>query len=131
MAVYLDSLPSGTEGDLEAIDYQIDLIRRLERRVGRVVRHVLCAYRDSWISPSHSIVLKLGFKIKSSVTLKCVTIIFSDLGERLQQMAGFRNLLVHGYTEIVAAKVHQNLSHLPDIREYVRAVCEYLDQQES
>lgn len=54
-----------------------------------------------------------------------------DQVERLQQMAGFRNLLVHGYTEIVAAKVHQNLSHLPDIREYVRAVCEYLDQQES
>ncbi len=54
----------------------------------------------------------------------------ADLGERLQQMAAFRNLLVHGYTEIVAAKVHHNLNHLSDIRQYVDSISVYVSQHE-
>lgn len=56
-------------------------------------------------------------------------IITSDLSAELQKMAGFRNLLVHGYAELLAASVHANLSRLGDIQEYVNQLLPYLEKQ--
>lgn len=44
-------------------------------------------------------------------------------------MAGFRNLLVHAYADILDVKVHQNLRRLGDIQEYVRQLAPYLEEQ--
>lgn len=56
-------------------------------------------------------------------------ILDSELGMHLQRMAGFRNLLAHGYADTVAEKVHHNLGRLGDIQEYVRQVVSYLEAQ--
>jgi uncharacterized protein YutE (UPF0331/DUF86 family) len=49
-------------------------------------------------------------------------VIDSKLAKRLEKMAGFRNLLVHGYADLIARLVHANLADLPDMRAYVRAI---------
>lgn len=56
-------------------------------------------------------------------------IISEDLGRTLQRMAGFRNLLVHGYVNLIASMVHANLGRLDDIRTYVEQIAPYLQQQ--
>lgn len=56
-------------------------------------------------------------------------VITPSLSGKLQRMARFRNLLAHGYAELVPAAVHANLQHLDDIREYVAQVVPYLRKQ--
>lgn len=48
--------------------------------------------------------------------------------ERLQDMAGFRNVLVHGYASIVPEKVHRTLERLDDVREYVRQLTTFMER---
>jgi uncharacterized protein YutE (UPF0331/DUF86 family) len=48
------------------------------------------------------------------------------LAAELEKMAGFRNLLAHGYGRLVPERVHANLSRLDDIRSYVRQIGAYL-----
>lgn len=55
-------------------------------------------------------------------------IITTELSENLQRMAGFRNLLVHGYADLIAATVHGNLARLDDIRHYVQQLAPYLER---
>lgn len=54
-------------------------------------------------------------------------VITAELSEHLQRMAGFRNLLAHGYADLVPAAVHGNLARLDDIRSYVGQVTPYLE----
>lgn len=49
-------------------------------------------------------------------------LIDSKLAKRLEKMAGFGNLLVHGYAELIPRLVHANLSDLPDVRAYIPAL---------
>lgn len=44
-------------------------------------------------------------------------------------MAGFRNVLAHGYAEVVAERVHQTLAELDDIRSYVQALGSHLTDE--
>ena len=50
----------------------------------------------------------------------------APLAGRLETMAGFRNVLAHGYPEVIAERVHETLSHLDDIRAYVAELEAYL-----
>lgn len=46
-----------------------------------------------------------------------------DLGERLAKMAGFRNVLVHGYDDVDLAVVEDLVRHrLGDLLEFVATV---------
>lgn len=56
-------------------------------------------------------------------------IITPDLSANLQRMAGFRNLLVHGYADLIAATVYANLGRLTDIQTYVEQLAPYLERQ--
>lgn len=56
-------------------------------------------------------------------------IITAELSVTLQKMAGFRNLLVHGYADLIASAVHANLRRLADIRAYVEELAPYLVRQ--
>jgi uncharacterized protein YutE (UPF0331/DUF86 family) len=50
-----------------------------------------------------------------------------DFAARLRGIAGFRNVLVHGYLEVDLARVHQVLNErLDDFTEFARLVQEYL-----
>lgn len=55
-------------------------------------------------------------------------IIPSDLAGRLERMAGFHNVLVHGYTDLVGERVHAALADLGDIRAYVAEISGSLDR---
>jgi len=48
----------------------------------------------------------------------------------IRPMAGFRNLLVHAYTRVDAARVHQALqTHLDDFETFAQHIQRYLDRQ--
>lgn len=49
-----------------------------------------------------------------------------QLAQRLQSMAGFRNVLAHGYATVDPERVHENLGRLGDIREYVQEMADFL-----
>lgn len=55
--------------------------------------------------------------------LREVGILDADLGHRLEEMASFRNRLVHGYLEIEPARVYEIGQHeLGDIEAFVSAI---------
>lgn len=58
-----------------------------------------------------------------------VDIITPGLSTELQRMAGFRNLLVHGYGDLLATTVHGNMQRLGDIQQYIQQVAPYLEKQ--
>jgi uncharacterized protein YutE (UPF0331/DUF86 family) len=50
-------------------------------------------------------------------------VIPSDLGERLQRMARFRNLLVHVYWKVDYSKIYDMIhGDLPDLRSFAQAI---------
>lgn len=61
------------------------------------------------------------------VALARERMISHDLASRLERMAGFRNVLAHGYTDVVAERVHAALKELGDIREFVAELTEHLE----
>ena len=61
-------------------------------------------------------------------TLRDAGIIDPDLATRLQAMARFRNLLVHMYARVDAARVHEILgTHLGGLRAFAGAVARLVD----
>lgn len=81
--------------------------------------HILADYPHSQPETYAAVFRLLGEK-------KLIT---PTLSNQLQQMAGFRNLLAHGYADIVAARVHQNLGRLADIQNYIQQLAPYLEKQ--
>ena len=51
-----------------------------------------------------------------------------DFSERICDMAGTRNILVHGYIEVDAERIQEVLAHhLNDFRDFARYVVDYLE----
>lgn len=63
------------------------------------------------------------------VALARERLIPEDLAPRLERMAGFRNVLAHGYAEVVAERVHAALEDLDDVREFVAELTDPLESQ--
>lgn len=58
-------------------------------------------------------------------------IIGQDLGKKLYDMVGMRNVLVHDYTEVQRDKVYHAIAHeLGDIEEFVSQIQRFLDKLE-
>jgi uncharacterized protein YutE (UPF0331/DUF86 family) len=53
----------------------------------------------------------------------------TELAAELEKMAGFRNLLAHGYGDIEAARVHGALARLDDIRSYTAQLMPHLRER--
>jgi uncharacterized protein YutE (UPF0331/DUF86 family) len=59
---------------------------------------------------------------------ECIELIISnnyldkELGKRIIQMVGLRNLLVHEYGIIDVQKLYEYLDHLDDIKEFANAI---------
>jgi len=54
-------------------------------------------------------------------------LIRQELVSRLERMAGFRNVLAHGYSELMAERVHGALGELDDVRSFVKELSEHLE----
>lgn len=52
----------------------------------------------------------------------------SELAARMRRAVGFRNVLVHEYVEVDDAVVLDRLRHLEDLRDFARAVADWLDR---
>ncbi len=58
-----------------------------------------------------------------------INVISSGLAQRLSEMAGFRNVLVHGYDEVQVQIVEDVVrNHLGDLDEFISAVKRRLDR---
>lgn len=55
-------------------------------------------------------------------------VLTDDLAGRLRVAAGHRNVLVHGYVDVVPALVWHSLDGLDDLRAFARAVDDLLDK---
>lgn len=59
-------------------------------------------------------------------------ILKDDLSDRLSDMARFRNLLVHQYTEIENQRVHEIIKeNLSDIEEFLKSIVPLLESETS
>lgn len=57
-------------------------------------------------------------------------IVPQSFARAIRPMAGFRNLLVHAYTRVDAARVHQALqTHLDDFETFAQHIQRYLNRQ--
>ena len=55
-----------------------------------------------------------------------------ELARKLRPLAGFRNVLVHGYLKLDLDRVHEVLNmHLDEVREFARAIDAHLAAAES
>ena len=61
--------------------------------------------------------------------LATVGVLSPEFAARFRAIAGFRNVLVHGYLEIDLALVHRMLAErLPDFAEFARSIERYLEK---
>ena len=66
------------------------------------------------------------------VALGELNIISRDFAGQLRPLAGLRNALVHGYLELDVDRLHSVLNlHLNDVRQFARAVDEFVARQEA
>ena len=56
-------------------------------------------------------------------------IIPRSFADKLANLAGFRNILVHDYTKVKPAKVYANLERLDDFHDFARYITTYLEKQ--
>jgi uncharacterized protein YutE (UPF0331/DUF86 family) len=56
-------------------------------------------------------------------------LISADLAERLGRMAGFRNVLAHGYADVINERVYAALGELNDVRSYVTQLDRYFGDE--
>ena len=49
--------------------------------------------------------------------------------DKMANLAGFRNLLVHDYTKVKPEKVYANLKRLDDFHDFARYITAYLERQ--
>jgi uncharacterized protein YutE (UPF0331/DUF86 family) len=52
-----------------------------------------------------------------------------DFAEKIEKMAGFRNVLVHDYLEIDTKKVHHYLQQLDDFRKFAGYILDFLEER--
>jgi len=57
-------------------------------------------------------------------------VITDELGERLASATGFRNVLVHGYTEVDDARVIAHLDRLDDLAAFIEQVRTWAQAQQ-
>lgn len=56
-------------------------------------------------------------------------IVDAKLARKLEELAGFRNVLAHEYAAVVPELVHDNLSRLQELRDYVSELLPILREQ--
>ncbi len=76
--------------------------------------------------------LKLGLPYKEEDFLDKISgrVLNPDMVMKLKEMKGFRNILIHGYTQIDDEKVYEILTHdLEDIVQFKEAVIDFLKEK--
>jgi uncharacterized protein YutE (UPF0331/DUF86 family) len=83
---------------------------------------------EACLDIGHHVIAREGFRRPRDYRdvfriLREQRVIDSDLGERLEEMASFRNRLVHGYVDVDPGRVYDIArTELPDIEAFVAAL---------
>lgn len=106
-------------------DYFPDLIRK--RALERLIQITIEAVMD--VSAMLVKEMRLGLPYREEDFLDKIsgTVLSPDLVMKLREMKSFRNILVHGYSQIDDKRVYEILtSDLDDVVEFREAVIEFL-----
>jgi len=80
------------------------------------------------------IISRIGFKKPETyqdiiLILGKNSVIPENFAEKIAKMAGLRNILVHGYSEIDEIIIYNHVKHdLDDFRKFIKYIIQYLDE---
>lgn len=106
-------------------EYSTDTMRK--RAVERLIQITIGAVMD--ISAILVKEMRLGLPREEEDFLDKIsgTVLSPDLVEKLREMKGFRNVLVHGYSQIHDERVYEILTRdMKDVLEFKEAIIEFL-----
>ncbi|MBI4813866.1 MAG: DUF86 domain-containing protein [Methanobacterium sp.] len=109
-----------------SMEYAQNLVKR--RALERLLQITIEAVMD--ISAIMVKEMKLGLPYQEEDFLDKLsgTVLNPDLVMKLRKMKGFRNVLVHGYSQIDNQRVYEIFTHdLGDITEFKQAIIEFLE----
>ncbi|HEX6254282.1 MAG TPA: DUF86 domain-containing protein [Euzebyales bacterium] len=89
---------------------------------------------EACIDAAHHVVADRGLGVPSSNaaafrSLTDADLVDADLATRMAGAVGFRNVLVHGYTEVDDRLVVSHLDERDELRRFVAAMTRLLDEQ--
>lgn len=133
--IIYDRLNLLNEYTRDLLEYQnIDLESLSENKLTlRAVERTLQIALETCIDIGQRLIATAGFRKPDSSrgvfeVLAEEKIVPKELLPNLQKMAGFRNLLVHGYAQVDVEKVHEILKNdLEDFDRFAKAVVGYLE----
>lgn len=109
----------------------------LEKEEARLAsKYLLLTAIEDVLAVANHVIASEGFRspadyVDAFAILVDNEVLDRKLGERLQAMARFRNLIVHVYAEVDDERVHRHLSEdLPDLDDFARAVLEAFPELE-
>ncbi len=137
------------ELDKELIQLRIDIIERNLEEIKKIVdegyekfkgsfrdelasKHALLESIEACIDITNHIIVTKGFRRPMDykdvfVILEENRILDRNLSEKLQEMAKFRNLLVHRYAEIEKEKLFKIMKiNVDDIRDFIGRILRYM-----
>lgn len=135
--------------DREKIESKIDLIDRNLKKLGEKgseienfwdqqgVKYTLQEIIEACIDISNHIISAEGFERPEEYreyfrVLGDENLIEKGLSEKLQQMAGFRNILVHRYQEVENERLKQFIDQdLGDIEDFINQLNTWMDEKEN
>jgi len=106
--------------DLEktwAIEHGLQLAIQVIMDIGN---HILAAIGEYEIEDYTDIIDKLGER----------EVISPEFAEKIRGMAGFRNILIHEYTDVDISEVHEIVQNrLEDFEQFAKFIDEYLEKK--
>jgi uncharacterized protein YutE (UPF0331/DUF86 family) len=112
-------------GRLDAVSREQFLASEVEQRA---VERELQIVIEACLDIGHHVISREGLRRPNDyrevfVILREASIIDRDLGRRLEDMASFRNRLVHGYLDLDPSRVYEMARHdLGDVEAFVAAI---------
>jgi uncharacterized protein YutE (UPF0331/DUF86 family) len=112
-----------------------DFLKNVERQ--HAVKHSLLLAIQMVLDISSHVISAAGAGVPTEyrempLTLGRLGILPQDLAERLADAAGFRNLLVHGYKDIILERVYESLHEdLGDFDQFAQHIYNFLAKLES
>lgn len=86
----------------------------------RVAHHVIAS--EAWSAPDTNAAAVRELSTRGVIT--------RDVGEALADATGFRNVLVHRYTEVDDGRVVDHVGEIGDLEQFVAQVATWLDSQD-
>lgn len=109
-----------------SMEYAQNLVKR--RALERLLQITIEVVMDVSAIMVKEMKLGLPYQEEDFLDKMSGTVLNPDLVTKLMKMKGFRNVLVHGYSQIDNQRVYEIFTHdLGDITEFKQAIIEFLE----